>query len=78
MKITVLGCGAAEGIPAMFCNCTLCKQALERRIYRTRSQILINDDLLVDFPPDTYYRSMMRGINLGKIENVIVINKHLK
>lgn len=76
MKITVLGCGAAEGIPAMFCNCTLCNQARERKIYRTRSQILINDDLLVDFPPDTYYRSMTRGINLGKIENILVTHTH--
>lgn len=76
MKITVLGCGASEGIPAMFCNCTLCNQSRERKIYRTRSQILINDDLLVDFPPDTYYRSMTRGINLGKIENILITHTH--
>ena len=76
MKITVLGCGAAEGIPAMFCQCTLCKQARERKIFRTRSQILINDDMLIDFPPDTYYRSLAMGVNLGKIENILVTHSH--
>lgn len=76
MKITVMGCGAAEGIPALFCECDLCRQARERKIYRTRSQILINDDLLVDFPPDTYYRSLMRGVNLSKVENILVTHSH--
>lgn len=76
MKITVMGCGAAEGIPALFCECALCKQARERKVYRTRSQILINDDLLVDFPPDTYYRSLSRGIDLAKINNILVTHSH--
>ncbi len=76
MKITVLGCSAAEGIPAVFCNCTLCKQARERKIFRTRSQILIDDDMLIDFPPDTYYRSLIMGIELGKIENILVTHSH--
>lgn len=76
MKITVLGCSASEGSPAIFCNCDLCRQARERKIYRTRSQILINDDMLVDFPPDTYYRSLVMGVELGKIENILVTHSH--
>ena len=27
MKITYLGTAAAESIPALFCNCTWCRQA---------------------------------------------------
>lgn len=51
MKVTFLGNGASEGIPALFCECNLCRQARQRHIYHTRSQLMINDDLLIDFPP---------------------------
>lgn len=76
MKITFLGTGASEGIPALFCNCKLCREAREKKIFHTRSQVLINDDLLIDFPPDTYYRSLHFGVRLDKIENVLVTHSH--
>ena len=49
MKITFLGTAAAEGIPALFCNCQCCTEARRRggKNLRTRSQSLINDDLLI-------------------------------
>ncbi len=76
MNIKFLGCGAAEGVPAMFCSCKLCQQAREKKVYRSRSQLLINDDLLIDFPPDSYYRSLHLGVNLGNIENILVTHSH--
>lgn len=76
MKVTFLGNGASEGIPALFCECNLCRQARQRHIYHTRSQLMINDDLLIDFPPDTYYRSLHYGIDLSKIENVLITHSH--
>ena len=50
MKLTYLGTAAAEGWPAVFCNCENCKEAarLGGRNIRTRSQALVNDDLLLD------------------------------
>lgn len=76
MKITFLGSGAAEGIPALFCECKLCREARERKIYHTRSQLLVNSDLLIEFPPDSYYRSLNFGVNLAKIENVLITHSH--
>ena len=54
MHFQYLGTAAAEGWPAVFCNCPLCKRAalLGGRNIRTRSQALINKDLLIDLPPD--------------------------
>ena len=56
MKLKYLGTAAAEGIPGMFCNCRVCRNALEVRgkEIKTRSQALLDDKLLIDFPPDTY------------------------
>ena len=44
MKITYLGTGAAEGVPALFCNCDTCRtvRALGGREIRSRTQILVD------------------------------------
>ena len=54
MKITYLGSGGAEGVPAAFCSCPSCRmaRALGGRQKRLRSSVLINDDLLIDLSPD--------------------------
>ena len=55
MKFQYLGTAAAEGWPAVFCRCEACEEAARRggKNIRTRSQALVNDDLLLDLPPDT-------------------------
>ncbi len=78
MKITYLGTGAAEGIPAMFCTCELCTKARQEKHkeIRTRSQCVINDDLLIDFPADTYYHLLLNGIDISKIKQIIITHSH--
>ena len=60
MKFRYLGTAAAEGWPAVFCNCDHCHRAKKAggRNIRTRSQALINDDLLIDFPSDSYHHAL--------------------
>ena len=54
MRFQYLGTAAAEGWPGVFCRCAVCEEAraLGGRHIRTRSQAMINDDLLLDFPGD--------------------------
>lgn len=79
MKITYLGTAAAEGMPAVWCNCEACKRArIERgKSIRTRSQMLINDDLLVDFPMDTYLHALMFNLDLSSVKNVLITHAHM-
>lgn len=78
MKLTYLGTAAAEGFPAIFCNCKYCKEAraLGGKNIRTRSQSLVNDDLLIDFPADTYHHFLENGIEGDKIKYLIVTHSH--
>ena len=78
MKLKYLGTAAAEGFPALFCNCEYCKEArkLGGKNIRTRSQSLINDDLLIDFPADTYHHFLTHGIEGDKIKHLIVTHSH--
>ncbi|MEG0693168.1 MAG: hypothetical protein RR444_08815, partial [Oscillospiraceae bacterium] len=65
MKLTYLGTAAAEGWPALFCTCPSCRSSAEHggKSIRSRSQSLINDDLLIDFPADSYWHIIANGIN---------------
>lgn len=78
MKIQYLGTAAAEGWPGIFCNCEICKKAISLggKNIRTRSQALIDDKILVDFPPDTYMHMLLYNIDLPNIHTLIVTHSH--
>ncbi|MCM1368449.1 MAG: MBL fold metallo-hydrolase [Roseburia sp.] len=79
MKITFLGTAAAEGLPAVFCNCETCRRAKARggKEVRTRSQILIDDDTLFDFPMDTYMHMLMYKLDLSAVKRVLITHAHM-
>lgn len=78
MKLTYLGTAAAEGWPAVFCNCDCCRQARELggKNIRTRSQAIVNHDLLLDLPCDTYAHALNHGIDLSAAKWLLVTHSH--
>lgn len=78
MKIKYLGSGASEGFPALFCTCDNCKRAklAGGRNIRTRSQTLINNDLLIDFNADTYSHVIHQGLDLLQVKNIFITHYH--
>ncbi len=79
MKITYLGTAAAEGWSAMFCRCEYCMQAMKAggRNLRTRSQALINDDLLIDFPADSLQHLQKNNLDFSAVTTLIVTHSHM-
>ena len=78
MKIKFLGTAAYEGIPSLFCQCDTCKKSLKLggRNLRSRSQAIINDDLLLDFPPDTVWHFQRYLLDWTKIRNCLITHNH--
>ena len=78
MKLKYLGTAAAEGFPAVFCRCEYCLEArkLKGKNVRTRSQTLINDNLLIDLPADTYMHFLNNDIEGDKIKYLLVTHSH--
>ena len=78
MKIKYLGTAAYEGVPSLFCDCEVCRKSKETggRNLRSRSQALVNGDLLIDFPADTVWHSQRYGLNWGKITDCIITHSH--
>ncbi len=78
MKLQFLGTAAAEGFPAVFCNCEFCQKAREfgGKNIRTRSQSLVNDELLLDLPADTYHHFLQNSVVGHKIKYLFVTHSH--
>ena len=78
MKFRYLGTAAAEGFPAMFCECEYCNEARKRKgkNIRTRSQSIIDKDLLIDFPADTYMHAINGEIEMFKVKYLLLTHEH--
>ncbi len=79
MKLQFLGTGAAEGIPALFCGCDYCKAVKNRggKEVRTRSQVLIDGTLSIDFPPDAFTHAVNGKLDFSAIEHLLVTHSHM-
>lgn len=78
MKLKYYGTAAAEGWPGIFCRCSCCiaaKTAGGKNI-RTRSQALVDDNILIDLPPDTYLHMIRDGLDMPGIRHVLITHTH--
>lgn len=77
MKYKYYGTAAAEGIPALWCECRVCEAARKKggRNIMSRSQQLIDDKLLIDFSADAFMHTT-KGLPLTKIHTCIVTHNH--
>ncbi len=78
MKIRYLGTGDSCGIPSPFCKCRVCENARKKgeKEIRTRTGILIDDDLLIDFPPESMVHFAKYHIDSSQIQSVLLTHTH--
>lgn len=78
MKIKFLGTAASEGVPALFCQCGICRAAREAggREIRTRCQAIVDGALMLDFGPDTYAHILRYGIDITELAYCLVTHAH--
>jgi len=78
MQVQFLGTAAAEGWPALFCECDACvrARALGGKNVRTRSSVNIGENFKVDWPPDTYLHVLQHGLNLSRVQHLFITHSH--
>lgn len=78
MEVKFLGTAAAEGLPAPFCSCDICRQARKNggKDLRLRSSILIDGVLKVDQPPDTVAQTHKVGVCLDSVRTLLLTHTH--
>lgn len=78
MDVLFLGTAAAEGYPGAFCRCRNCLRASKEggRSLRKRSAILVDNELLVDIPPDLYWSAITHNVDLAHLHSILVTHSH--
>ena len=74
----VLGSAAAEGIPAFYCNCRVCREAAARggREIRGRTSYNFGDVLQIDFGPDMLQAFQRFYPRLNGIRHLLITHAH--
>ncbi|MBP1755352.1 MAG: hypothetical protein H6Q59_1750 [Firmicutes bacterium] len=78
MELKYLGTAAAEGYPGIFCDCSYCIDARMKggKNIRTRSQSIIDNHLLIDFPADSYSHMLQYQIRFSDIRSILITHTH--
>ena len=78
MILQYLGTAAAEGIPALFCQCPVCRAARKAggREVRTRSGAIIDGKLKLDFGPDSFVHMQRYGLDYMNLQGVLITHTH--
>lgn len=76
-KVTILGSGAAEAVPAFFCNCRVCRNAREKggKEIRFRTSYNFGGTLQVDFGPDIL-QAFVKHPELNNMRHLLVTHAH--
>lgn len=78
MKIVVLGTGAGESYPGLWCACENCTYARARggRNIRNSSSVLIDGRLMIDMPESALRNANRWGISPDRVETLLVTHPH--
>lgn len=77
-KITILGSAAAEGIPALFCNCRVCNDAWKNggKDMRMRTAYKLNDHVRIDFGPDSMVQEYKFQLRSENLKHLFITHSH--
>lgn len=78
MKIRILGSAAAEGIPAYFCNCSVCRKAKKNggKDIRRRTVYELHEQVRIDFGPDTLWQEQSFNLDSSKLRHLFITHSH--
>lgn len=79
MSIVILGSAAAEGVPALFCECETCREARRRggKDVRRRTAYLWGREVLVDLGPDLFAQQTAWGLDFSRLRHVLITHSHM-
>ena len=78
MKLQYLGTAAAEGAPALFCDCEFCRYARRTRgkEVRTRAGAMLDGVIKLDFGPDSYKQELDNDLDYAHVHTLLITHAH--
>ncbi|NLZ64509.1 MAG: hypothetical protein GX902_11945 [Lentisphaerae bacterium] len=77
-RVKILGSAAAEGIPAIFCNCRVCQEAWKNggKDVRMRAAYQLSDRVRVDFGPDSLAQEYRFALHSENLRHLFITHSH--
>lgn len=77
-KLLVLGSAAAEGVPALFCDCRVCREAAAKGgpDVRARTSYNFGGEVQIDFGPDALQAWQAHRDVLRRMRHILVTHAH--
>ncbi len=77
-KITILGSAAAEGIPALFCNCRVCTEAWKNggKDIRHCAAYRLNDRVRIDFGSSSFAQEYQYQLHSENLRHLFITHSH--
>ncbi len=78
MILKVLGTAAAEGWPALFCECEACRKARKSggKEIRRRASYQLGNTIHIDWGPDSYNSMITFGLDYSGLGHLLVTHAH--
>lgn len=78
MDLLICGTAAAEAWPGLFCTCHACREAARRggKNLRSRAAYMLGERIRIDFGPDTHLHQQRYGLQLDRLEHLLVTHSH--
>lgn len=78
MKLQMIGTGAGEGYPGLWCDCNNCRSAREKggKNLRGNCTALLDGELLLDMNPHFFEMAPQLGIHPSNIRYLLVTHPH--
>ena len=78
MEFLICGSAAAEGWPALFCNCRCCLEARGRggKDLRTRTAYQLGDEIRIDFGPDSLSHMLRFSLPFERLRHLLFTHSH--
>jgi phosphoribosyl 1,2-cyclic phosphate phosphodiesterase len=75
MDILFLGTSSGWPLPRLGCNCPICTSK-DPKDKRLRPAILINNEILIDAPPDIYHQLVKFNVDPTKLKYIFLTHAH--
>jgi len=78
VTFTILGTAAAEGWPALWCSCEVCREARRRggKNIRRRTAYQLGDRIHIDLGPDSYAQMLQFDLRYETLQHLLITHSH--
>ena len=78
MELLICGSGASEAVPALFCDCEICRQAWINggKDIRTRTAYQLGSEIRIDFGPDALLHRIRYDLHYEDLRHLFITHPH--